>query len=78
MYQHDPRRVDVLVKGTAVEHTNTGRTPADVTLREHSEREPEQFSKDRCHVARCLFLSQARAEITYTVNECQTPRIRAW
>ena len=34
--------------------------------------DPEQISKYRSHVARCLFLSQDRADITFAVNElCQ-------
>ena len=30
--------------------------------------DPEQISKYRSHVARCLFLSQDRADITFDVN----------
>ena len=34
--------------------------------------DPEQISKDRSHVARCVFLSQDRADITCAGNElCQ-------
>ena len=34
--------------------------------------DPEQVTKYRSHVARCLFLSQDRADITFAVNElCQ-------
>ena len=34
--------------------------------------DPEQISKYRSHVARCLLLSQDRADITFAVNElCQ-------
>ena len=34
--------------------------------------DPEQISKYRSHVARCFFLSQDRADITFSVNElCQ-------
>ena len=34
--------------------------------------DPDQISKYRSHVARCLFLSQDRADIAFAVNElCQ-------
>ena len=31
--------------------------------------DPDQISKYRSHVARCLFFSQDRADITFAVNE---------
>ena len=68
MYQHDPKHVDVHVKDLALEHGNSVQTPAtpDVTEKE----EPEPLSQDQHHghrsqVARCLFLSQDRANMTF-------------
>ena len=75
VYQHDPRHVNVLVKDLGLEHGNSVQTPAAPDAME--EEESELLSQDQHHryrslVARCLFLSQDRADITFIVNElCQ-------
>ena len=75
MYHHDPRHVDVLVKDLGLEHGNSVQTPAAPDAME--EEESELLSQDQHHrykslVARCLFFSQDRADITFIVNElCQ-------
>ena len=72
VYQHVPRHVDVLVKDL---DGNSVQTPAAPDAME--EEESELLSQDQHHryrslVARCLFLSQDRADITFIVNElCQ-------
>ena len=75
MYQHDPRHVDVLVKDLGLEHGNSVQTPATPDVTEEEESEPLSQVKHhryRSQVARCLFLSQDRADITFIVNElCQ-------
>ena len=75
MYQHDPRHVDVLVKDLGLEHGNSVQTPAAPGALEEEESEPlsqDQHHRYRSLVARCLFLSQDRADITFIVNElCQ-------
>ena len=75
VYQHDPRHIDVLVKDLGLENGNSVPTPAtpDVTGEEMSEPlDQVQQHKYRSQVARCLFLSQDRADITFIVNElCQ-------
>ena len=72
MFQHDPIHVDVLVKDLGLEHSNSVQTPAthDATEEEGPERLSQvQHSKYRSQVARCVFLSQDRADITFIVNE---------
>ena len=73
--QHDPRHVDVLVKDLGLEHGNYVQTPATLDVMEEEESEPlsqVQHQQYRSQVARCLFLSQDRANITFIVNElCQ-------
>ena len=74
MYQHDPRHVDVLVKDLGLEHGNSVQTPAtpDVTEEEESELlSQDQRHRYRSQVARCLFLSQDRADITFVNELCQ-------
>ena len=75
MYQHDPRHVDVLVKDLGLEHGNSVQTPAAPGALEEEESEPlsqDQHHRYRSRVARCLFLSQDRADKTFIVNElCQ-------
>ena len=75
VYQHDPRHVGVLVKDLGLEHGNSVQTPATPDVREEEESEPlsqAQHQQYRSQVARCLFLSQDRADITFIVNElCQ-------
>ena len=74
LYQHDPRHVDVLVESLGLEKGNTVKTPrVDDAKDENPVRlDPDQASKYRSHVARCLFLSQDRAVMTFAVNElCQ-------
>ena len=71
VYQHDPRHVDVLVEDLGLEHGNSVQTPAAHVA---TEEEPEpldqvQHSKYRLQVARCLFPSQNRADITFIVTE---------
>ena len=73
--QHDPRHVDVLVKDLRLGNGNSVQTPATHHATEEEEPEPwsqVQHSKYRSQVARCLLLSQDRANITFIVNElCQ-------
>ena len=75
VYQHDPRHVDVLVKDLGLEHGNSVQTPATPDVAEEEESEPlsqDQHHRYRSQVARCLFLSQDRADMTFIVNElCQ-------
>ena len=74
LYQHDPRHVDVLVESLGLENGNTVQTPIIDDVKDENPvwLDPEQISKYRSHVARCLFLSQDRADITFAVNElCQ-------
>ena len=76
VYQHDPRHIDVLVKDLGLENGNSVQTPATSDVTEEEKAEPlsqVQHHKYRSQVARCLFLSQHRADITFIVNElCQT------
>ena len=73
--QHDPRHVGVLAKDFGLEHGNSVQTPATRGVMEEEESEPlsqVQHQQYRSQVARCLFLSQDRADITFIVNElCQ-------
>ena len=75
VYQHDPRHVDVLVKDLGLEHCNSVQTRATPDVMEEEESEPlsqVQHQQYRSQVARCLFFSQERADITFIVNElCQ-------
>ena len=75
VYQHDPRHVDVLVKDLGLEHGNFVQTAAAPGALEEEEAEPlsqDQHHRYRSLVARCMFLSQDRAAITFIVNElCQ-------
>ena len=69
--QHDPRHVDVLVKGLGLEHGNSVQTPATLDATEEEESEPlSQVQNHQCRsqVARSLFLSQDRAEKTFIVR----------
>ena len=76
VYQHDPRHVDVLVREFGLENGNTVHTPAAPNAAEEEKSESlsqVQYHRYRSQVARCLFLSQDRADITFIVNElCQT------
>ena len=71
MFQHDPIRVDVLVKDLGLEQGNSVQTPVteDVTEEEQELLDQVQHSKYRLPVARCLFLSRYRADITLIVNK---------
>ena len=72
MYQHDPRHVDALVKDLGLEHGNSVQTPATPDGTEEEESEPlsqGQHHRYRSQVARCLFLSEDRADMTFIVNE---------
>ena len=75
VYQHDPRHVDMLGKDRGLEHGNSVQTLATLDVMEEEESEPlsqVQHHKCRSQVARCLFLSQDRADTTFIVNElCQ-------
>ena len=75
VYQRDLRHVDVLVKDLGLEHGNSVQTPATPDATEEEESEPlsqDQHHRYRSQVARCLFLSQDRADVTFIVNElCQ-------
>ena len=74
LYQHDSRHVDVLVESLGLENGNTVQTPTVDVVKDVNPvwLDPQQIGKDRSHVARCLFFSQDRAEITCAVNElCQ-------
>ena len=72
MYQHDPRHIDVVVKDLGLENGNSVQTPATPEVTEEEKPEPlsqVQHHKYRTQVARCLFLSHDRADITFIVNE---------
>ena len=74
LYQHDPRHVDVLFESLKLENGTTVQTPIVGHAKDEtsSEAGPDQTSKYRSHVARCLFFSHDRADITFAVNElCQ-------
>ena len=74
LYQHDPRHVDVLVESLGLENGNTVQTPIVDDVKDDNlvRLDPEQISKYRSYVARRLFLSQDRADVTFAVNElCQ-------
>ena len=76
VYQHDLRHIDVLVKELGLENGNSVQTPAAPNVTEEEKSEPLsqiQHHKYRSQVARCLFLSQDRADMTFIVGElCQT------
>ena len=63
------------MKDLGLEHGNSVQTPATPDVTEEEESEPlsqDQHHRYRSQVARCLFLSQDRADITFFVNErCQ-------
>ena len=75
VYQHDPRHVYVLVKDLGLEHGNSLQTPETPDVTEEEESEPlsqVRHHKYRSQVARCLVLSQDRADITFFANDlCQ-------
>ena len=75
VYQHDLRHIDALVKELGLENGNPVQTPAAPDVTEEEKSEPlsqDQHHRYRSQVARCLFLSQDRADITFIVNElCQ-------
>ena len=72
LHQHDPRHV-----GVVVESLNEVQTPKTDDVKDENLvwLDSKQVGKYRSHVARCLFLSQDRADradITFAVNElCQ-------
>ena len=67
--------VDVLVEDLGLERGNSVQTPATPDVTEEEESEPlsqDQHHRYRSQVARCLFFSHDRADITIIVNElCQ-------
>ena len=71
LYQHDPRRVDVLVANLGLVKGNAVQTPIIDDVKDENPvwLHPKQASEYRSHVARCLFLSPDRADITFAVNE---------
>ena len=71
VYQHDPRRVGVVAKDLGLEHGNSVQTPAthDVTEEEPAPLDQVQHSRYKSLVERCFFLSQDRADTTFTVNK---------
>ena len=74
LYQHEPRHVYVLVGNLRLENGNTVQTSIVDDVKDENPVwfDPEQISKYRSHVARCLFLSQDRADTTFVVTElCQ-------
>ena len=74
LYQHDPPHVDVLVVSLGLENGNTVQPPIIDEVKDENLMwlDSEQISKGRSHVARCFFLSQDRADMTFAVNElCQ-------
>ena len=74
LHQHDLRHVDVVLESLGLENGNTVQPPTvdDVKDENPVQLDPEQISKYRSHVARCLFFSQHRADMTFAVNElCQ-------
>ena len=74
LFQHDPRHVDVLVESLGLENGNTVQTPNVDDVKDENPvwLDSEQIGKHRSHVARCLFFSQDRADITLAGNElCQ-------
>ena len=61
--------VDVPVEEIALNRPNTVQTPAaDAQCENPGPLEQEPLNNNSSHVARCLFLSQDRADITSTVN----------
>ena len=71
LYQHDPRRVDVFVANLGLVKGNAVQTPLIDDVKDENPlwQHPKQASEYRSHVARCLFLSPDRADITFAVNE---------
>ena len=62
----------MLVKDVVLEHGNSVQTPATHDATEEEDPSQVQYSKYRSQVARCLFLSEDRADTTLVVNElCQ-------
>ena len=84
VYRHDPGMSDVLVKDLRLERGTSVQTPA---VHDATDDEPEPLNQTpssnyRSQVARCLFLSEDRADMTFIVNELvpthvQTPLGRA-
>ena len=73
MYQHEPRHVDVLVESLEFENGNTVQTPIIDDVKNPVWRDSEQINKYRSHVARCLFFSQCKTDVTSAANElCQS------
>ena len=70
-----PDTLTCFVKDRGLENGNSVQTPAALGALEEEESEPlsqDQHHRYRSLVARCLFLSQDRADITFIVNElCQ-------
>ena len=76
VHQHYPRHIDVLVKDLGLENGNSVQTPATPEVTEEEKPEPlsqVQHHKYRSQVARCLFLSQDRADINNIHRERVVP-----
>ena len=74
LYQHDPQHTGFLIESLRLENRNTVQTRKvdDVNDENPAQLDPEQIGWYGSHVARCLFLSQYRADMTFAVNElCQ-------
>ena len=74
LYQHDPRHVDVLVESLVLENGTTVQIPRIDDVKDENPvwLDSEPISKSGSHVARCLFFSQDRADITFAMKElCQ-------
>ena len=74
LFQHDPQHIDFLIESLGLKNRNTVQTRKvdDVNDKNPAQLDPEQISWYGSHVARCLFLSQDRADMTFAVNElCQ-------
>ena len=74
VFQQDSRHVDVLLQEIGLETANAVQTPAtdDTSSDTSKPLGPEQLSRYRSQVVRCVFLCQDRAGITSTANAlCQ-------
>ena len=74
LHQHDPQHTGFLIESLGLENRNTVQTRKvdDVNDENPAQLDPEQISWYGSHVARCLFLSQERGDMTFAVNQlCQ-------
>ena len=83
IYQHDPRRVDVLVKDLGLEHGNSEQTPATPDVMEKEESEPlrqvqhQQYMQGRHNIHRERIVPEdvvsQPAESCQIEKACQVP-----